>query len=161
MRVVFGTDGVRDVANVRLTPEAAFAVSRVGLGTILEERTEVRIQAQSGDRHGHEDGSGAMLEAATACGAASLGIDVLRAGVIPTPAVAHLVKELGADAGIVISASHNPYEYNGIKLFGGDGYKLGDELERTIETQYRGPFPKYLRRSSTGPGGKQFMAWDV
>lgn len=132
MRVVFGTDGVRDVANVRLTPEAAFAVSRVGLGTILEEKLK------SGSRLKVVIGmdtriSGAMLEAATACGAASLGIDVLRAGVIPTPAVAHLVKELGADAGIVISASHNPYEYNGIKFFGGDGYKLGDELERTIE----------------------------
>ena len=114
MRVVFGTDGVRDVANVRLTPEAAFAVSRVGLGTILEEKLK------SGSRLKVVIGmdtriSGAMLEAATACGAASLGIDVLRAGVIPTPAVAHLVKELGADAGIVVSASHNPYEYNGIK----------------------------------------------
>ena len=156
MRVVFGTDGVRDVANVRLTPEAAFAVSRVGLGTILEEKLK------SGSRLKVVIGmdtriSGAMLEAATACGAASLGIDVLRAGVIPTPAVAHLVKELGADAGIVISASHNPYEYNGIKFFGGDGYKLGDELERTIERNIEvlSQIPQTVFHV------REEMAWDV
>lgn len=77
--------------------------------------------------------SGDMLESALAAGLCSVGADVELLGVIPTPAVAHLVRKYGADAGVVISASHNPVEFNGIKLFGGEGYKLPDEVEEEIE----------------------------
>jgi len=133
MKVVFGTDGVRDIANTNLSCEAAYLVARVGLGTMFKDRLK------AGDKLKIVIGmdtriSGPMLEAAIICGASSLGIDVLKAGVIPTPAVALLVKELGADAGIVISASHNPYEYNGIKFFDCKGFKLNDSLERIIES---------------------------
>jgi phosphoglucosamine mutase len=128
-RRYFGTDGVRGVANVDLTPELAFAVGRAGAavlaaaaggpGTIVVGR-DTRL-------------SGTMLQAAVTAGIASTGCDALVVGVVPTPAVARIVREVRALAGVVISASHNPVEYNGIKFFGSDGFKLGDEREREIE----------------------------
>ncbi len=129
MGVLFGTDGVRDVANTRLTPELAFRLGRAG-AVIALRRTEGRpLMVVGGDTRR----STGMLEAAVVAGITSAGVDVTRVGVVPTPAVAYLTRALGADAGVVISASHNPAEYNGIKFFGPDGFKLADELEDEIE----------------------------
>jgi phosphoglucosamine mutase len=128
-RRLFGTDGVRGVANVDLTPELAFAVGRAGAGVLLAAFGHVGPIVIGRDTRL----SGTMLEAAVAAGVASTGCDCLLAGVVPTPGVARMVRAAGAIAGIVISASHNPVEYNGIKFFGADGYKLGDDRERAIE----------------------------
>lgn len=124
----FGTDGVRGVANRELTPELAFRIGRCG-GYVLagrSERPKVLIGLDTRI-------SGAMLESALAAGLLSIGADVIRLGVVTTPAVAYLTRKLGADAGVMISASHNPVEDNGIKFFGGDGFKLLDETEAEIE----------------------------
>lgn len=125
---LFGTDGVRGVANVELTPELAFRLGEAA-GHFLGDRGRGRIIVGRDTRR-----SGEMLEAALVSGIMSGGADALLAGVIPTPAIAHLVREMGADGGVVISASHNPPEYNGIKLFSRDGFKLPDDLEDEIET---------------------------
>ena len=126
---LFGTDGIRGRANTgSLTPEMALAFGRAvaskfgdsGNGGPLVIGRDTRI-------------SGSMLEQAVAAGAAAMGIDVLLLGVIPTPAVAFLTRHLKGCAGVVISASHNPYEDNGLKLFQGDGYKCDDALEAEIE----------------------------
>jgi phosphoglucosamine mutase len=121
--ITFGTDGVRGVANEGLTPEMALALGLAGArlfgGPILVGR-DTRL-------------SGSMLSNALAAGAASGGVDVLDAGVLPTPGVAALARELGAAAGVVVSASHNPYPDNGIKFFTGDGRKLPAETERELE----------------------------
>jgi phosphoglucosamine mutase len=128
--VLFGTDGVREVANTRLSPELAFRLGRAG-AAIARSRNERRPLLVVG---GDPRRSTGMLEAAVVAGITSAGVDAARAGVIPTPAVAYLTRALGADAGVVVSASHNPAEYNGIKFFGPDGFKLADELEDMIET---------------------------
>lgn len=124
---LFGTDGVRGVANSELTPELAFRLGEAA-GTLLHESGRGRIVVGKDTRI-----SGDMLEAALVAGICSAGSDALLAGIVPTPAVAFLVRELGADGGVVISASHNPAEYNGIKFFNRDGFKLPDELEAAIE----------------------------
>lgn len=119
----FGTDGVRGVANHELTCEMAFCLGEAAvrlLGPRLVVGRDTRI-------------SGSMLESALVAGATSRGGTVLLAGVIPTPAVALLTRELGADGGVVISASHNPPEYNGIKFFDAEGFKLSDELEDAFD----------------------------
>lgn len=124
----FGTDGVRGVANQGLTPELAYKVGRCG-GVVLAgraERPKVIIGCDTRI-------SGAMLESALVAGLLSIGADVVRLGVVSTPAVAYLTRVLGAEAGVMISASHNPVEDNGIKFFGGDGFKLLDETEAEIE----------------------------
>lgn len=124
----FGTDGVRGVANRELTPELAYRIGRCG-GVILagkSERPKVVIGLDTRI-------SGAMLENALIAGLLSIGADVVRLGVVSTPAVAYLTRKLSADAGVMISASHNPVEDNGIKFFGGDGFKLLDETEAEIE----------------------------
>ena len=124
----FGTDGVRGVANRELTPELAFKIGRCG-GYVLtksEERPKVLIGRDTRI-------SGHMLEGALVAGLLSIGAEVMRLGVISTPGVAYLTKALGAQAGIMISASHNPVQDNGIKFFGPDGFKLSDEQEREIE----------------------------
>lgn len=124
----FGTDGVRGVANKELTPELAFKIGRCG-GVVLAgkvERPKVVIGLDTRV-------SGPMLESALIAGLLSIGADVVRLGVVTTPAVAYLTRELDADAGVMISASHNPVEDNGIKFFGGDGFKLLDETEAAIE----------------------------
>jgi phosphoglucosamine mutase len=130
---LFGTDGIRGRANEEpLTPEFAVAFGRaVGLqfgaaGQPLLIGRDTRI-------------SGSMLEQAVAAGAAAVGVDVLLLGVVPTPAVAFLVRHLHGCAGVVISASHNPYEDNGLKIFKGDGYKCDDALELELEADLLDP----------------------
>ena len=135
-RQLFGTDGIRGVANAGpLTPEAAVRLGQIAamqLGRLPGDRPEWPVCVVGRDTRL----SGSMLEAAVASGLASAGVDVRLAGVIPTPAVAYLTTKLGAAIGIVISASHNPYEDNGIKFFGPDGYKLDDATELAIENAF-------------------------
>lgn len=124
----FGTDGVRGVANSGLTPELAYRIGRCG-GVVLAgrvQRPKVLIGCDTRI-------SGPLLESALIAGLLSIGADVVRLGVVSTPAVAYLTRTMGADAGVMISASHNPVEDNGIKFFGADGYKLLDETEAEIE----------------------------
>lgn len=125
----FGTDGVRGVANTELTPELAFKIGRFG-GYVLTQHTEHTPKVLIGR---DTRISGHMLEGALVAGLLSTGAEVMRLGVISTPGVAYLTKALGADAGVMISASHNPVEDNGIKFFGADGFKLSDEEELEIE----------------------------
>lgn len=125
----FGTDGVRGVANEGLTPELAFKLGRYG-GYILTKHASGKPQVLIGR---DTRISGQMLENALVAGLLSIGADVMLLGVISTPGVAYLTRAMSADAGVMISASHNPVEDNGIKFFGGDGYKLSDEQEAEIE----------------------------
>lgn len=126
---LFGTDGVRGVANEDLTCELALQIGRAAAMVLTDSiRPRPRIALGTDTRM-----SSAMLASAVTAGLCSVGADVLDLGVIPTPAVAYLVGKYKADAGIMISASHNPFEYNGIKIFSGDGYKLPDALEEEIE----------------------------
>ncbi len=126
---LFGTDGVRGVSNTELTVELATDIGRAAAMALIESDNHApRILVGMDTRI-----SGDMLESALAAGLCSVGADVYLAGVVPTPAVAYLVQKYGMDAGIMISASHNPYEYNGIKIFSGDGYKLPDSVEEKIE----------------------------
>ncbi len=126
---MFGTDGVRGVANSELTPQLAFEIGRAGAYVLTGEcGGKPRILVGRDTRI-----SGAMLEAALVAGICSVGAEAVCAGVIPTPAIAYLVRSEGFDAGVMISASHNPFEHNGIKFFSGDGYKLSDETENRIE----------------------------
>lgn len=129
MGKLFGTDGARGVAGKDLTPELAMQIGR-GAAAVLAGKTQHRPRILIGK---DTRISGDMLESALAAGLCSVGADVELLGVVPTPAVAYLVRKYGADAGVVISASHNPVEFNGIKLFGGEGYKLPDEVENEIE----------------------------
>lgn len=125
---LFGTDGVRGVANRELSAELAFKLGRAGALVLSEGNRRPRIVLGRDTRI-----SGDMLEAALVAGICSMGGDVLKVGVVPTPGVAVLTRLLGADAGVVISASHNPMEDNGIKFFGGNGFKLPDAVEEKIE----------------------------
>lgn len=125
---LFGTDGVRGVANRELSPEIAFQLGRVGAAVLAGHGGRPRVLIGRDTRV-----SGEMLEAALAAGIASVGADVLRLGIIPTPGVAFLTRALGASAAAMISASHNPVPDNGIKLFAGDGFKLPDAVEDEIE----------------------------
>lgn len=125
----FGTDGVRGVANEELTPELAFKLGRFG-GYILTKDTKERAKVLIGR---DTRISGHMLEGALVAGLLSVGVEVMRLGVISTPGVAYLTRVMSADAGVMISASHNPVEDNGIKFFGSDGFKLTDEQEEEIE----------------------------
>ena len=127
MGILFGTDGIRGIANKDLTPELAFKVGRAG-AFILGKGQKGKILVGKDTRK-----SGDMLEAALSAGICSMGIDVIQLGVVPTPTVAYLTRKHNALAGIVISASHNPVEYNGIKFFNNDGYKLNDDIEEEIE----------------------------
>ena len=125
----FGTDGVRGVAGADLTCELAMKIGR-GAAAVLTGSTGHRPRILIGKDTRQ---SGDMLEAALTAGLCSVGADVESLGVLPTPAVAYLVRKYNADAGVVISASHNPMEFNGIKIFAGSGYKLPDEVENQIE----------------------------
>jgi phosphoglucosamine mutase len=125
---LFGTDGVRGVANKDLTPELAYRLGRAGTAILAKDTSRPKILIGKDTRI-----SGDMLEAALSAGICSVGGDVIQVGVVPTPAVAYLTQVLGANAGIVISASHNPVDDNGIKFFYADGYKLPDEVEDAIE----------------------------
>lgn len=129
MAKLFGTDGVRGVANKELTPELAFNLGRAGAYVLADKQNKQNAIVIGRDTRI----SGDMLEAALIAGICSVGVDVYKVGVIPTPAIAFLTRELGALAGVVISASHNPVEDNGIKFFGPSGYKLPDQTEEQIE----------------------------
>ena len=126
----FGTDGVRGVANSELTPELAFKLGRAG-GYVLtkDAKDKPKILIGRDTRI-----SGEMLEGALVAGLLSIGAEVMRLGVISTPGVAYLSRVMNADAGVMISASHNPVQDNGIKFFGPDGFKLTDEQEAEIES---------------------------
>ena len=126
---LFGTDGARGVANTELSCETAMAIGRAAAMVLAEaEHHKPKVVIGKDTRISSD-----MLEAALVAGFCSVGADVLLLGVLPTPAVAYLVKAYGADAGVMISASHNPCEYNGIKIFNSEGYKLSDALEEEIE----------------------------
>jgi phosphoglucosamine mutase len=128
-RILFGTDGIRGTANRHpVTPEIAFRLGRAAGHLLRGNKARPRFVIGRDTRL-----SGPMLESALIAGLNSTGADALLAGVVPTPAVACLVTELGADGGVVISASHNPAPDNGLKLFGPDGYKLPDEIEERLE----------------------------
>ncbi|MBP2116246.1 phosphoglucosamine mutase [Paenibacillus silagei] len=124
----FGTDGVRGVANRELTAEMAYSIGRCGgyvlAGNVEKPKVVIGMDTRI---------SGPMLESSLIAGLLSIGADVIRLGVVSTPAVAYITRLLQADAGVMISASHNPVEDNGIKFFGGDGFKLTDETELRIE----------------------------
>ncbi|HEV3474260.1 MAG TPA: phosphoglucosamine mutase [Actinomycetota bacterium] len=134
MPALFGTDGVRGVANRDLTPELAFALGRAA-ATVISRGASGRPGLVVGR---DTRSSGDMLAAAVAAGAASGGVDVADVGVLPTPGVAFLTVELGLAGGAVVSASHNPPEYNGIKFFSGDGMKLPDAVEDEMDRLVRG-----------------------
>lgn len=128
---LFGTDGVRGIANKSLTPELALSIGRAAALVLLRESRSSKPTVLIGK---DTRASGDMLEAALTAGFTSVGCNVLSVGVIPTPAVAYLICEYGCEAGVMISASHNPCEYNGIKIFQKTGYKLSDSLEEEIES---------------------------
>ena len=125
---LFGTDGVRGIANKELTPELAFNLGKAGTFVLSRESKRPTIIIGKDTRV-----SGDMLENALTAGILAVGGNVIKAGVIPTPAVAFLTRYYKADAGIVISASHNTFEYNGIKFFNSEGFKLDDLIEEKIE----------------------------
>lgn len=129
MSRLFGTDGIRGIANEDITAELAMKIGRAAATVLTQGRRRRPIVVVGKDTRISSD----MLENALTAGLCSVGADVIGTGVMPTPAVAYLVGKYKADAGIMISASHNPFLYNGIKIFSGDGFKLPDELENRIE----------------------------
>ncbi|MFC0600504.1 phosphoglucosamine mutase [Streptomyces palmae] len=156
---LFGTDGVRGVANADLTAELALGLSVAA----------AHVLAEAGDFEDHRPvavvgrdprASGEFLEAAVVAGLASAGVDVLRVGVLPTPAVAYLTGALGADLGVMLSASHNPMPDNGIKFFARGGHKLADELEDRIEETYRGHAAGEPWERPTGAGVGRVRDYD-
>nr|WP_302595797.1 phosphoglucosamine mutase [uncultured Cellulosilyticum sp.] len=152
MGKLFGTDGVRGVANTELTGKLAYQVGQAGAYVLTKEtKKQPKIIVARDTRI-----SGTMLEAALVAGICSVGAKAISVGVVPTPAVAYLTRELGADAGVMISASHNPLEFNGIKFFNSEGYKLRDELEEEIENLI-------LTRSDNipAPTGENIGTWDM
>ena len=126
---LFGTDGARGIANKELTCELAMNIGRAAAMVLINDEVEHPTFLIGKDTRL----SGDMLEGALIAGLCSVGANVKLLGVVPTPAVAYLVQKYNADAGIMISASHNPYEFNGIKIFNEDGYKLPDDLEEQME----------------------------
>lgn len=126
---LFGTDGARGIANSELTCELAMNIGRAAAFVLTKENVKHPKVLIGKDTRASSN----MLEMALAAGLCSVGADVVLAGFIPTPAVAYLISDCGADAGVMISASHNPCEYNGIKLFNNNGYKLPDAIEEEIE----------------------------
>src|ERR1700754_816774 len=128
---LFGTDGVRGLANGDLTPELALSVAVAAARVLVESDSSHQPLAVVGR---DPRASGEMLEAAVVAGLTSAGADVRLVGVLPTPAIAFLTAQYGADLGVMLSASHNPMPDNGIKLFARGGHKLPDELELEIES---------------------------
>ncbi|ATH62116.1 phosphoglucosamine mutase [Staphylococcus pasteuri] len=126
----FGTDGVRGVANEELTPELAFKLGRYGGYVLAHNKGENHPRVLVGR---DTRVSGEMLESALIAGLISIGAEVMRLGIISTPGVAYLTREMDAELGVMISASHNPVADNGIKFFGSDGFKLSDDQENEIE----------------------------
>ena len=153
MGQLFGTDGVRGVANLELTAELAFKLGQVGAHVLTAETRHVpKILVGTDTRI-----SGDMLESALVAGICSVGAEAVCIGVAPTPAVAYLTKFYGADAGVVISASHNPYEFNGIKFFNNNGYKLSDLIEDRIEHIISGSGEKLPRPTGSSIGRKSVI----
>ncbi|MEW2621159.1 phosphoglucosamine mutase [Streptomyces sp. NPDC048106] len=156
---LFGTDGVRGVANADLTAEMALGLSVAA----------AHVLAEAGTFAGHRPtavvgrdprASGEFLEAAVVAGLASAGVDVLRVGVLPTPAVAHLTGALGADLGVMLSASHNAMPDNGVKFFARGGHKLADELEDRIEAVYESHRHGEPWERPTGAGVGRLRSYD-
>jgi phosphoglucosamine mutase len=141
----FGTDGIRGIASIApLDPETLVRLGKAVAKIFLGKKGKHRILVGKDTRL-----SGYMIETSLAAGITSMGADVLLVGPLPTPGVAYLTRSMRADAGIMISASHNPYEDNGIKIFADDGYKLPDELEFEVENMLE---PNYLEGKSADPG---------
>ena len=155
---LFGTDGVRGVANRDLTPELALKIGRATACVLTDSGKQPKILIGCDTR-----ASGDMLECALCAGFCSVGADVILLGVVPTPAVAYLVGKLHADAGVMISASHNPCEFNGIKIFSGEGYKLPDALEEEIENLVfdESALPELPERGGVGNVKERYDAIDL
>ncbi len=145
---LFGTDGARGVAGSELSAELAMEIGRAAAMVLTQHCTHTPTLLIGRDTRR----SGGMLEAALAAGITSVGAHVRMLGVLPTPAVAYLVRAYQADAGVMISASHNPAKYNGIKLFSHDGYKLSDALEAEIEALVLDHVQPYTLQSGDGIG---------
>jgi phosphoglucosamine mutase len=164
MERLFGTDGVRGLANADLTAELALDLS-VAAAHVLSERGVFAGHRPFAVVGRDPRASGEFLEAAVVAGLASAGVDVRRVGVLPTPAVAHLVQAWGADLGVMLSASHNPMPDNGIKLFARGGHKLDDDVEDQIEKRMREPWERPLGaavgRVSDEPAGLEQYVADV
>ena len=164
MSRMFGTDGVRGIANTELTAELAYNLGRAGAYVLTEGTHKPKILVAKDTRI-----SGDMLENALVAGILSVGAEAVILGVVPTPAVAHLTRKYNADAGVMISASHNPVEYNGIKFFDNKGYKLSDELEdeiqRVIECGFEGvpsPVGREIGKSSVEEGAlREYIDYSV
>lgn len=146
MGKLFGTDGVRGIAHADLTEELAASVGYAAAQVLASEHRKKPVVLIGRDTRE----SGEALETAVARGLCTAGADVVLCGVVPTPAIAFLVTERKADAGVMISASHNPYEYNGIKLFGPSGCKLRDEEEDQIEALILGGKADPAGKAQTG-----------
>jgi phosphoglucosamine mutase len=148
MRKLFGTDGVRGVANLEpMTSEIAMQLGRAAAHIFMRRAGRHQVVIGKDTRL-----SGYMLESALTAGICSMGVDVLLVGPMPTPAIAFLTRSLRADAGVVISASHNPYQDNGIKFFSNEGFKLPDELEARIEQLIISDEIKHLRPTADAIG---------
>lgn len=155
---LFGTDGIRGIAGTDLTPELALKLGRILAERIHEAGIENPFVLTGRDtRH-----SGTMLSMGIATGLMAGGVDCVNLSVIPTPGVAYLVRHYGAALGIVISASHNPYEYNGIKIFSSEGFKLPDSVEEEIEEKLLDPNwePKPVTGMDIGTKRKDFRGID-
>lgn len=151
MSRLFGTDGVRGVANVELTPELAFQLGKYGAYVLSKGKKAAKIVVGKDTRV-----SGYMLESALIAGIMSAGCTAYCVGVTPTPAIPHLMKHYHADAGVMISASHNPVQFNGIKFFSGTGFKLSDEMEDEIEGLIAGTIPYPLQIGGIEVGRRVF-----
>ena len=148
MRKLFGTDGVRGVANLEpMTSETAMQLGRAAAHIFMRRAGRHQVVIGKDTRL-----SGYMLESALISGICSMGVDVLLVGPMPTPAIAFLTRSLRADAGVVISASHNPYQDNGIKFFSNQGFKLPDEVEARIEQLIISDEIKHLRPTADAIG---------
>ena len=155
-RKLFGTDGIRGVANVHpMTSEMMLKLGRALAHLIKRGTHRHRVVIGKDTRL-----SGYMLETALASGLCSMGVDVLQCGPLPTPAISNLTVSMRADAGAVISASHNPYQDNGVKFFGRDGFKLADEVEAEIESLVHSQELDQLRPTATSIG-KAFRVDDA
>lgn len=151
MSRLFGTDGVRGVANIELTPELAFQLGKYGAYVLSKGKKAAKIVVGKDTRV-----SGYMLESALIAGIMSAGCTAYCVGVTPTPAIPHLMKHYHADAGVMISASHNPVQFNGIKFFSGTGFKLSDDMEDEIEGLISGTLPYPLEIGGTEVGRRVF-----
>lgn len=148
---MFGTDGVRGIANTELTANLAYSLGRAGAFVLSGVRNKPTILVGKDTRI-----SGDMLESALVAGICSIGAKAICVGVVPTPAIAYLTRYYNADAGVVISASHNPVEYNGIKFFNKDGYKLDDNIENKIEMLLENDLEGIPHPTGMGLGTKEY-----